>query len=411
MRKTNNQRSRFTYAFLIFILLMSSITMISITVIAQDESGQLYIALYDLEQQNYLDEESGIIFLEGREYLVEIFYEGENGQPIQTYNVTIDVPWKSFFIGYKEIISIETPSFEEYSEFIIIASKQEYNSAEKYAIVSKGDLFISADADTIEEGGLISVNVIDQNNEPVSGVTVYIDNFEDIFDTTNENGDAFINSPNVETDTEISITAIKSGYFPGSDTIHVENVKQPIINDFISKIFEVSPIVFALIFLLFAMLFVRFRKKTPLPISTSNTDDLKINKEIFIDKKEKWIKKNQSYKQTKQINKKIGEIPTSAKGSHVEIIRIRGREDKNKETKNISENKKGLNKIIPLNKKNEYEWFNGTDTMKYKIDKLTGDVNEKPAEKWFIGEDNIRFKVDKKVIDKKLKKKCSKNAS
>ena len=49
--------------------------------------------------------------------------------------------------------------------------------------------------------------------------------------------------------------------------------------------------------------------------------------------------------------------------------------------------------------------------MKYKIDKLTGDVNEKPADKWFVGEDNIRFKVDKKVIDKKLKKKCNKNAS
>jgi len=99
------------------------------------------------------------------------------------------------------------------------------------------------------------------------------------------------------------------------------------------------------------------------------------------------------------------------KGSHVEIIRIRSRDDKNKETKNISENKKGSDKVISLNKKNEYEWFNGTDTMKYKIDKLTGDVNEKPDDKWFVGEDNIRFKVDKKVMDKKLKKNRNKNAS
>ena len=156
---------------------------------------------------------------------------------------------------------------------------------------------------------------------------------------------------------------------------------------------------------------MRLRKKTPTPLSASNTGVIQINKKFIRDKKEPWTQENRSYKQTKQVNKKIGDVPASEKGSHVEIIRIHRRGDKNKETKHISGNKKGLTKVISLNKKNEYEWFTGTDTMKYKIDKLTGDVNEKPADKWFEGEDNIRFKVDKKVIDKKLKKNCNKNAS
>ena len=49
--------------------------------------------------------------------------------------------------------------------------------------------------------------------------------------------------------------------------------------------------------------------------------------------------------------------------------------------------------------------------MKYKINKLTGGINEKPADKWFVGEDIIRFKVDKKLTDKKLKKDTKKNSA
>jgi hypothetical protein len=215
----------------------------------------------------------------------------------------------------------------------------------------------------------------------------------------------------VDADTEISITVVKSGYYPGSSTIHVENVKATGMGDFLSKIFEVSPIVFALFIVLFAMLFVKLRKKTPTPISTSKTDALQINKKLPETKKEPWPAKSPLSKQAKQINKKIeAKIPISAKGSHVEIIRIHTKEDKKKETKHILD-KKNPSKTLLLNKDNEYEWFNGTDYMKYKINKLTGTVNEKPADKWFAGEDIIRFKVDKKLTDKKLKKNTKKNTA
>jgi len=184
-----------------------------------------------------------------------------------------------------------------------------------------------------------------------------------------------------------------------------------LIDDFLSKIFEISPIVFSLFVVLFAMLFVRIRKKTPIQLSTSKTDASQMKKNSLRDKKEPWYAKHTLSKQTKPINKKIVEkVSASDKGPHVEVIRIHGHEDKNNKTEHISD-KKEPSKVIPLNKNNSYEWFHGTDIMKYKIDKLTGDVDEKPADKWFVGEDNIRFKVDKKVIDKKLKKKCNKNAS
>ena len=146
-------------------------------------------------------------------------------------------------------------------------------------------------------------------------------------------------------------------------------------------------------------------------MSTSKTDVLQINKKLPRDNKETLSTKRPLSKQTIPINKTIEEkIPTSAKGSHVEIIRIHTKGDKKKETKHILD-KKEPSKIFHLNKNNECEWFNGTDYMKYKINKLTGDVNEKPVDKWFAGEDIIRFKVDKKLTDKKLKKDTKKNSA
>ncbi len=146
-------------------------------------------------------------------------------------------------------------------------------------------------------------------------------------------------------------------------------------------------------------------------MSTSKTDVSQINKKLPRDNKETLSTKRPLPKQTIPINKTIEEkISNSTKGSHVEIIRIHTKEDKKKETKHISD-KKEPSKTLPINKNNEHEWFNGTGYMKYKIDKLTGYVNEKPADKWFVGEDIIRSKVDKKLTDKKLKKNTKKNAA
>ena len=409
MRKTNSYQFRFAYASFILLILLLNLTLFSISATAENE-GDLVILLFDSSDASWEPLDNNIL-LEGNDYDIVVKHENEL---TPAYDVTITLTaFEEVYVTSAELpwVTIKTPNFEEYSEFVITATKEGYTSAEKYVVVSKGDLFVSADRDTVEEEGSFSVTITDQYDTPISGVTVYVDGHESVFVTTNENGKAYIDAPEVDADTEISITVVKSGYYPGSSTIHVENVKATFMGDFLSKIFEVSPILLALFTVLFAMLFVRFRKKTRIPRPVSKTDASQIDKKLSEAKKEPRPAKPSFSKQTNLINKKIEEkVPISAKGSHIEVIRIRSKEDKKKETKYIS-NKKETRTALPLNKNEEYEWFNGTDYMKYKINKLTGDVDEKPADKWFVGEDIIRFKVDKKLTDKKLKKNTKKNVA
>ena len=45
----------------------------------------------------------------------------------------------------------------------------------------------------------------------------------------------------------------------------------------------------------------------------------------------------------------------------------------------------------------EYDWFEGTDDIRYEIDKLTGKIDEKHMDKWFEGVDDLKKKIDEKV--------------
>ena len=411
MRRTINQQFQFTAALIIILLLVCTL-LFSTTVIAQDEES-LVIRLFESSASSWepLDENDDIYFLEGKEYDIVVSHENK---VTFAYDVTITITgFEETFVTAPELpyITIQAPSFEECTELYITASKEGYLDAYEEVIISKGTLSVTTDRDIVNEKEVFSVTVTDQNDVPVEGVYLLINGYESVSDTTNENGKAFIDAPEVDNDVEIKITAFKSGYFSGSNTIHVENAKAMFIDDFLSKIFEVSPIVFALFVVFFAMLFVKLRKKTSIPISTYENNVSQKNKKFVRDKKELWSAKSLSKKPMKQIDKKVDrKLAASAKGPRVEVIRIHSREDKKKETKHISD-KKESKKVVSLNKNDEYEWFNGTEYMKYKIDKLTGDVNEKPADKWFVGEDTSRFKVDKKLIDKKLKKNPRKNTA
>ena len=411
MRRTINQRFQFTAALIIILLLVCTL-LFSTTVIAQDEES-LVIRLFESSASSWepLDENDDIYFLEGKEYDIVVSHENE---VTFAYDVTITITgFEETFVTAPELpyITIQAPSFEECTELYITASKEGYLDAYEEVIISKGTLSVTTDRDIVNEKEVFSVKVTDQNDVPVEGAYLLINGYGSVSDTTNENGKAFIDAPEVDADVEIKITAFKSGYFSDSDTIHVENVKAMFIDDFLSKIFEISPIVFALFVVLFAMLFVKLRKKTSIPISIYENNVSQKNKKFVRDKKELWSAKSLSKKPMKQIDKKVDrKLPASAKGPRVEVIRIHSREDKKKETKYISD-KNESKKVVSINKNDEYEWFNGTEYMKYKIDKLTGDVNEKPTDKWFVGEDTSRFKVDKKLIDKKLKKNPRKNTA
>ena len=366
------QRFSVSFTFSILTLLLFSTFIVS-TITAQEEE-ELFIVIYDPDTTLPLEKN---IFLEGKNYDIAI---GSKNQTGFVYDATVSVPWADY-ITSEEMpwITVESPSFEEYNQFVIRASKQGFLHAEIEIAVIKGTLAVTTDKGIVEEKESFQVIVTDQNENVVEGSIVYLD-IEDSgadSDVTNDNGVAYLEAPDVDERTDIAIIAFKEGYEAGSKTIRVENVKIGFIDD-------MAPVIGAVIVLIFSMIFVKFRKRISKPTSDVATDIPRYRTGTSMDKSKP---------------KKEKEISNLDKGPRVEEIRIRA-QDKIKESKGFSEEKEpGL-----IHKKGEYEWFQGTDYMRYKIDELTKEMDSKNADKWFEGVPDIRSKVDE-TLKKKQKKK------
>ncbi|UCF12427.1 MAG: hypothetical protein JSW06_10390 [Thermoplasmatales archaeon] len=220
-----------------------------------------------------------------------------------------------------------------------------------------------------------------------------IDGSEGDSDTTGSNGIAYLTAPDVTDDVEININAFKGGYFVGSTTIRAENVPESIFMD------SLTPIIAAVLVLMFAILFVRFRKELPKPTIEIKADS---PEKSIKNKKENITNKTNQIK-TPSDAKAKEKLPLSEKEPRVEEIRIQ-RSEKKKEIKYVVEEE--TEKVISNHKKDEYEWFKGKDHMKYKINELTGEIEEQMEDKWFEGVYDIKSQVDKK-----LKKSSKKNKS
>jgi len=90
-------------------------------------------------------------------------------------------------------------------------------------------------------------------------------------------------------------------------------------------------------------------------------------------------------------------------GAKVEEIRIR-RSRKDGEISSVSDEEKGNTISRRNSKKTSHGWFEGTDDIRYEIDKMTGEIDEEGKDKWFEGTDNIRAKIDEKLKKKDKKK-------
>ncbi|MCK5261802.1 MAG: hypothetical protein KAJ44_06450 [Thermoplasmatales archaeon] len=227
-----------------------------------------------------------------------------------------------------------------------------------------------------------------------------VDGSEDDSDITGSNGMAYLTAPDVTDDVEINIKAFKEGYFVGSTTIRAENVPESIFMD------GLAPIIAAVLVLMFAMLLVRVRKELPKPTIELKAD---IPEKSIKDKKENFANKGSSI-ETHSGTKAKEKLPLPEKGPRVEEIRIQ-RPEKKKETKYVVEKEeveKVVEKVIPYHKKDEYEWFKGKDHMKYKINELTGEIEEQKEDKWFEGVYDIKSQVDKKLKKSSKKKDKSK---
>jgi hypothetical protein len=331
-------------------------------------------------------------------------YEGYNF-PISVYILTNNTPYyqidvqiifnnKSYNITYDEPeIIIEAPQVNQDTYFKIVAIKTGYLNDENYILIinneneNKSNLIITLlDNDFIVDGNTyFSVLISDEKGIPISNATVGIQSYisKDSIDKTDENGRARIYAPN-HLD-EIIILAQKNGYNNATEKIWI-NTNPNIIEKIIQNPNNI--IIISIIILLIAIIIVTIRRQGEQLIN-------KKQKPHKINNIEKKIDKTNQLNQKNSKNKKDD---NNIKESKIEEIRINKKEPTQKIV--TITNKKEIKKTnfqkhnrIKRNK----DWFEGIDDIRFKIDKLTKDIESINENEWFEGKENLRKKIDDKL--------------
>jgi hypothetical protein len=200
--------------------------------------------------------------------------------------------------------------------------------------------------------------------------------------------------------TTITIQVIKSGYFPGSSIIRVENAEGFAFNFTDSKFLQILPILIAVFVVIFAMVYVVWRQRRIqiIPRQTTRIEPADVPNTFQQEKQGQRFKN----KPTIFFEKVKRDISISVPQSRVEEIRIPV-QGKKKETTILSD-ETNVEPVSENQKKEQNEWFKGQDYMRYKIDELTGKIDQKTDGKWFEGEHDIEYKVDE-TLKKSFKKK------
>jgi len=334
----------------------------------------------------------------------------ENASPY-LINVLIEFNGKQYNISEndenREII-ITAPQISKDAVFTITASKSGYKatttniSVIKLETQSKSQLFITPDDYTVDENKQFSVLVTNETGVVISKATVGIQSCTGggSIDETDDNGRACLIAP--EDYSEIILIAQKEGYISGIERIWINaNPNQ------IEKILQNSytPIAIASIVLAFVIVFVNFRQKRTIEYKEKTRE---LPKQIL--KRNNRREKNASFTSRKKIGRKTNRDISKEKDSveprqvsKVEEIRI-SRSSKNKEVTSVSSENKRKKESERAREKASHEWFEGTDNIRYELDKMTGEIDEEGKDKWFEGTDDIRAKIDKKLKKKDKKK-------
>lgn len=261
----------------------------------------------------------------------------------------------------------------------------------------KPELFIYLEPSIIQADRDFSVQITDANSKSVSDVKVYIQSDpNNQQDYTNEYGYAYLHSPSDRK--SITIFAEKEGYNTSSrEDIPIEaqpGLLETLINS------PYFPIVIAAIVLALAVLYVNFRQKKSIYTRAKEISDDKVlekydasvkivspNTDIGIQKPE-YYSKDIVRAKTEQ-DSKVEEIRISRPYRETEIVPVKTKEDK---TEKIIDKK--------ISQKNGSDWFEGTDEIKYEVQKLTGEIDEEGIDKWFEGVDELKEKINKKMKKK-----------
>jgi hypothetical protein len=389
MRITVYQKTLMGFLYLIIFFLVVITGSIPST-FAQDEPA-LIIDLYDSNDWN---KEAESVLFEGKTYDVVVSTESES----VILNVNITVLGQTYLTSLSEpYITITAPRFEESDSIVIIAIKEGYHTATVEFAVLKGELSIVADKALVEEKKEFQVTVTDQDSRPVEGAFVYVT--EDATPVlTDQNGRALVRAPEIDIFNTATIQVIKSGYLPGSTTIRIEAVKGSIFELSDSQFLQLLPILFAILVVIFSIIYVLIRQKR-----TQKTPAQ--NKPLDVsDKPHHCPPEKQRFpsKQVRYPEKEKSDLSASSLESRVEEIRIPV-QSKKKETTYLS-GEKEPEQHREDQKTQQDEWFKGQEYMRYKLDELTGKIDQKTDGRWFEGEQDTKYKVDE-ALKKNIKKK------
>ena len=372
------------YKLFLFVLILF-VSLIGFIQTGQCQSDQLIIEITN-DSYEPIDE-----IYEQESFIVSAYVIEESGQPIYQTDVNIQFDGSNYQIpsGLEnpEVI-IDVPEVSADTSYYIQASKIGYNSNSTIlTVLNKIQLVIVPDSYTVEASKQFSVLVTDNEGRQISGVTVAVESFtgQGSIGTTNENGRVWLVPP--ENRNEINIIAQKQGYKDAIPITLGVNKNPGFIDSLIQN--QYFPVLMAFFLLGAAILYVNFRQRRSNP--------------LFQHRDSKKTNNVNTRKSKMDVKSGFGNINP---GPKVEEIRItRNKDDKNivsfGQQQKIPE--KQLTKRQKI-RKHQDEWFEGTNDMRYEIDRITKQIDDRGKDNWFHGTDNIRKKIDMKIKNKDQEK-------
>ena len=324
-------------------------------------------------------------------------------------DVTINFNGENYLItdenGEISLLALEV---DQDKSFLITASKDGYYSTNKMITILDNssnneplELVVYPEFYTVEAGNQFAVFVKDEDGNVISGVKVAIQSFGS-YSITDDVGKAWLKAPKDKD--SATIIAEKDGYIDFKHTDIKINIPPNWWETFVKS--QYFPIFIAVIILLFAILFVSHRQKKSIYNRASEITQeqtlkkYNLNEENIstpIDKNKEELNNYSSLKANVRIkpdqDSKVEEIRITRPRKEKEVVPVESKEDETE-------------KVIKRNKmhRQNYDWFEGTDDIRYEIDKLTGKIDEEHVDKWFEGVDNLKEKIDEKVRKKDKKK-------
>ena len=407
MRRILRPKIRFSYiAISITLTFLLFLNIFSIPNVSANPDNELIVYIADINGSPINE------LYELENFIVSVYVLDDDGTPNFLTEVEILFNNKIHLITGEDVTDklIAAPSVDSDTDFTINASKDGYISNETTlkvlnSFVELPELSIDV-VSVIDANKKFTVTVYDKETGlPLNGVSVAIQNEIDkpVITGAGENPDGVVVLTAPEDSDSIIIIASKEGYVKDTAKVYI-NIEEPFWNSIVEN--KYFFIVIAAICLICAIIFVNMRsrrsifdrakelsnEKTKKRYETEESDIVKTNEE-----KDDFLVEGFSGKPIRSkpdTDPKVEEIRISRPQKDKEIVKVK--ETVEEKTDKIVEEKR--------TKKKDYDWFEGTDDIRYEIDKLTGEVDEDGVDKWFEGVGNLKDKIDEKVKKKDKKK-------